>query len=595
MSEGLRVVFARLLFAALILGAWFLDQPGSTGSSSAPLAANGSGLAGFCLEEVAQSLGLDFQHVRPTFDRQLDNIAPQIAALGAAVSVADADGDGRPDLYVTNSAFGQANALFVNRSEGTEGSFEERGAAAGIAQLNSAERGVSMGSVWADMDNDGDEDLFVYRYGYPALFRNDGGLQFREVTEGSGLERWMNSNCAVWFDADQDGLVDLFVAGYFREDVNLWELSTTRIMQDSMEFSSNGGSNVLFRNLGGGHFEDVTESAGLSSNRWTLGAAAADFDADGLVDLYVANDYGAEELYRNLGQGRFERVDAGLGDDSKSGMCVALGDVQNQGRLAVFVTNISERGYLFQGNNLRLNYMAEGAGFLNIAEGAVADCGWAWGAQIGDLDNDGWQDLFVANGFVTGEEGAGSYWYGMSQLGVSAGGLLEDAAHWPSMGGMDLSGSERSRVLLNRNGRLFKEVGEQVGVEDRFDGRAVALVDLGNRGALDVVVANQGGPLVVYRAQAPEGHHWVKFQLRGVSSNRSAIGATVELRAGEIHTVRVVDGGSGFSSQNERRLHFGLGEADLLEQVVVHWPSGQVQLLTGLGVDQTHVLQEPAP
>lgn len=349
-----RSIWARVVFAALLAFTWWLDQgaPGRTTSDGSG-GVDGAG-ASLRMVEVADEVGLGFQHVRPVFDTRIDNIAPQIAALGAAVSVTDADGDGRPDLYVTNSAFGEDNALFVNRTVDGVGAFEELAAEAGVAALNVPGRGVSMGSVWADMDNDGDEDLFVYRYGYPALFRNDGSLRFTDVTADSGLERWMNANAAVWFDADGDGLVDLYVAGYFHERFDLWNLDTTRIMQDSLEFSSNGGNNYLFRNLGNGRFEDVTAASGLTSTRWTLGVAAADFDGDGLTDLYTANDYATEEFYKNLGDGTFRLTDVGLGDDSKSGMCVALGEINNQGRLAVMVTNISERGYLFQGNNLRL-------------------------------------------------------------------------------------------------------------------------------------------------------------------------------------------------------------------------------------------------
>ncbi len=601
-TSSFRPLLAKVTFVGLLALSWGLDQRDE--SELLP-----EGNESFRMREVHAEVGIDFRHVRPSFDPKLANIDAQIAALGAAVSVADADGDGRPDLYATNSAFGEPNALYVNRGEDGARRLVDMAAEAGVADLNVEGRGVSMGSVWADMDNDGDEDLFVYRYGYPALFRNEGGLRFTEVTAGSGLERWMNANAAVWFDADQDGLVDLFVAGYFHERYDLWDLETTEIMQESFEFATNGGSNVLFRNLGDGRFEDVTERAGLSSSRWTMGAAAADFDGDGLVDLYTANDYGAEEFYRNRGGGRFELYDAGLGDDSKSGMCVALGELLNEARLSVFVTNISVRGYLFQGNNLRHSYLAEGAGFQNVASGKVADCGWAWGSQIGDLDNDGWQDLFVANGFVTGDEGAGDYWYNMTKVGGAASEVVVDAANWPTMGGMDLSGNERSRVLLNRNGRIFTDVAEAAGVTDTYDGRSVVLVDLFDRGALDVVVANQRGPLLVYSCEPPAGRHWVKVSLEGSAgptpspgadpqlrrSNRSGIGATVEVKAGDVHTVRVVDGGSGFCSQNERRLHFGLGDEERLEEVVVHWPSGRKTVLRDLPVDTTHHVTEDAP
>ncbi|MDP9324161.1 MAG: VCBS repeat-containing protein, partial [Acidobacteriota bacterium] len=231
---------------------------------------------GFALHDETAAAGIRFVHRRPTFDRKIANIEPHVAALGAAVSVADFDGDGWPDLYFTNSRFGQPNALYRNKGDGG-GTFEDVAAGAGLADLNRPGEGVSMGSVWGDFDNDGREDVLVYRYGYLALFRNLDGRHFQDVTEAAGLRRWVNSNGAIWIDYDRDGLLDLYVTAYFR-DVDLWNLATTRIMHNSFEFATNGGRNLLFHNLGGGKFEDVTEKLGVGSTRWTLAAASADFN-----------------------------------------------------------------------------------------------------------------------------------------------------------------------------------------------------------------------------------------------------------------------------------------------------------------------------
>jgi hypothetical protein len=325
-------------------------------------------------------------HQEVTLDPKIANVAPHVGALGAGVSVADVNNDGWPDLYFTTSRFGAPNALYVNQHDGT---FRDVAAEAGVAQLNRPGEGVSMGAVWGDYDNDGNEDLLVYKWGYLQLFHNLGNGRFEDVTERAGLKRWMNSNGAVWLDFDRDGLLDLYVTGYFRSDIDFWHLTDTRIMQHSWEFASNGGKNLLFKNLGQGHFKDVTDSMGVGSTRWTLGVAAADFNDDGWPDLYLANDYGPEELFLNREGKRFELARAGLEDDSKSGMAVAVGDVYNRGRHDVFVTNISERGFLFQGNNLRINFLKELGRFDEVATGVVADAGWAWGAQFGDLNNDG--------------------------------------------------------------------------------------------------------------------------------------------------------------------------------------------------------------
>ncbi len=543
---------------------------------------------GFVLRDETAAAGIHFVHRRPTFDPRIANIEPHVAALGASVSVADFDGDGSPDLYFTNSRFAESNALYRNRGDGT---FEEVAASAGLADLNRPGDGVSMGAVWGDVDNDGREDVLVYRYGYPALLRNVDGRRFEDITAPAGLRRWVNSNGAIWLDYDRDGLLDLYVTAYFR-DVDLWHLATTRIMHDSFEFATNGGRNLLFHNLGGGKFEDVTDRMGVGSTRWTLAAASADFNEDGWADIYLANDYGPEELYLNDHGRRFVLTTAGLESESKSGMSVTLGDAFNRGRLDAFVTNISERGYLFQNNNLRLNQMPEAGRFRNVAAGQIADAGWAWGAQFGDLDNDGDNELFVANGFISSDRQK-SYWYSMSKIAGAHARFFADAATWPPFGNASLSGYQPSRVYLNRGVAGWVDVAKRVGVTDEYDGRAVALADLSNRGALDVIVANQNQPAVLYRGYPDSTHHWIAFRLVGTRSNRSAIGAEVVLESGDLTQRRIVDGGSGFASQNERRLHFGLGSREWVDRIVIHWPSGTRQILTRPPIDGFVTVTEP--
>ncbi len=549
------------------------------------------------LSEVAHASGIDFVHQPPTLDPKVEHISAHIAALGACVSVADVNNDNWPDLYFTSSRFGAANALYLNQQDGT---FRDVSAEAGVAALNRGGEGVSMGAVWGDYDNDGFEDLLVYKWGYPQLLRNLGNGKFTDVTAPSGLRVWMNSNGAVWFDFDRDGLLDLYITGYFRSDIDFWNLHTTRIMQHSWEFATNGGKNRLFRNTGHGRFEDVTDSLGVGSTRWTLAVAAADFNDDGWPDLYLANDYGPEELFLNREGKRFELARAGLEDDSKSGMAVALGDVYNRGRLDAFVTNISVKGFLFQGNNLRVNFLKELGRFDEVATGVVADAGWAWGAQFGDLNNDGLLDLVVANGFISADT-ARDYWYAMSKIAGAQGNIFEDAKNWPPIGRASLSGYERSRVLLNRGEAGFVDVAVEAGVTDRLDGRSVALADLFNRGTLDVVIANQKDRALLYRSSPPDplslrerGNvgHWIELKLIGTRSNRSAIGAEVTVEFGGVRQRKVVDGGMGFCSQNDRRLHFGLGNGRL-GRVTIRWPSGTEQIVDGLTIDRLHVITEP--
>jgi hypothetical protein len=569
-------------FLAAILLAMRLDRGPSR-------AATDAAHPGFVLRDETAAAGIHFIHHRASFDPKIAGIEPHVAAVGASVSVTDFDGDGRPDLYFTNSRFGQPNALYRNRGDGT---FEDVAATAGLADLNRAGDGVSMGAVWGDFDNDGREDVLVYRYGYLALFRNIDGHRFEDVTEKAGLHQWMNSNSAIWLDYDRDGLLDLYVTAYFRNDIDLWHLKTTQIMHNSFEFATNGGKNHLFHNLGGGKFEDVTDKLGVGSTRWTLAAASADFNDDGWPDIYLANDYGPEELYLNDHGRRFVLTTAGLESESKSGMAVALGDAFNRGRLDAFVTNISERGYLFQNNNLRENEMAESKRFRNVAEGAIADAGWAWGAQFGDLNNDGANELFVANGFISADRQK-SYWYAMSKIAGANGRFFEDAATWPAFGNASLSGYEPSRVYLNRGVAGWLDVAKKVGVTDLYDGRAVALADLENRGAVDVIVANQNQPALLYRDYPDSSNHWIELKLVGTRSNRSAIGAEAVLESGDLTQRRVVDGGSGFASQNDRRLHFGLGSKEWVDRIVIHWPSGTEQVLQRPPIDRIITLTEP--
>jgi hypothetical protein len=552
---------------------------------------------GFRLQEVARQSGIDFVHQAPTFDAQLAHIMPQVASTGASVAVADFDRDGWQDLYVTNSGEDSLNRLYRNRGDGT---FTDVAAALGVADVNRRATGVSMGAVWADYDNDGYEDLFLYRYGRPELFHNNQGHGFDAVGERAGLPAWVNANSATWLDYDRDGLVDLFIAGYWPEQVNLWKLTTTRIMPESFEYANNGGRKYLLRNRGDGTFEDRTAAAGITSRRWTLAVSAADLSGSGYPDLFLANDYGVPELYANRGGTGFVEVgrDAGLSLTPKSGMNATFGDVFNDGRLAIYKTNISEPGVLVQGNDLWVPKAARRQGegmpeYENLASSLGVDLGgWSWGAQFGDLNNDGTLDMYLTNGYISAGERS-SYWYDFAEIAVGHNTIIGDARNWPPMRGRSLSGYQRKRVWLNDGAGRFTDVAQVVGATDTYDGRAVALADLGNRGVLDVIVANQRGPLLLYRNTVEPSRHWIEFELEGRRSNRSAIGARVELGWKSQVQVQEVAAATGFSAENQRRLHYGLGSAAAVDRVVIRWPSGQTQTIEHPQVDMIHRLQEP--
>jgi enediyne biosynthesis protein E4 len=547
---------------------------------------------GFCFTEVSQQAGIHFVHQAPQLDSKLANIMPEVASMGASVSIVDFDRDGWPDIYVTNSAIGSRNHLYRNNHDGT---FTDVAEQMGVADVNQPGTGVSMGAVWGDYDNDGYEDLFLIKWGRPELFHNDHGHGFTRVTDQAGLPKWMNANTATWLDYDGDGKLDLFVGGYYPENVDLWHLANTRMMPNSFEYANNGGRKYLFHNLGNGHFEEVSAEAGIKSRRWALACAAADLQGTGYPDLFVANDYGVSELYIN-DHGHFHEggEQTGVGFAPKSGMNAAFGDIFNQGRYTIYVSNISEEGVLIQGNNLWVPQDGKTLHYENLARDLGVELGgWSFGAQFGDLNNDGTLDLYLENGYISLSK-TRSYWYDFSKVAGGNSSIISDAAHWPAFDGRSLSGYQEKKVWINDGAGKFIDVAQAVGVTDRYDGRAVALADLWNTGALDAVVANQRGPLLIYRNVVAPGNDWIEFDLEGTKSNRSAIGAQVTLYWNGQEQVQSVMGGSGFASENDRRLHFGLGKNPRIERAVIRWPSGTVQTLENLAPNQLVHVKEPA-
>ena len=594
-NRTLRVALS-VIFVGLLAAPYAIKHWSDAGASDAQLEREAAlDRYGFVLGQVAQRAGVDFVHQPPALDDKLAHIMPEVAAMGAGVSVADFDRDGDPDFYTTNSAYGSQNALYRNNGDGT---FTDVAADLGVAALNQPGTGTSMGSVWGDYNNDGYEDLFLYKWGQVQLFRNDQGAGFTRVTDRlNGLPNWINANTAIWFDYNNDGHLDLFVGGFYQAGLDLWNLETARVMPESYEYAQNGGRNYLFRNEGDGSFTEIGAEMGFESTRWTLSADVFDLNGDGYEDLFVANDYGIDELYLNEGGTRFREIGraSNISRTPKSGMNATFGDVLNQGAPALYVSNIAEDGVLIQGNNLWVPRSGPGETpvFDDIATAMGVDlAGWSYGAQFGDLNNDGWLDLFVTNGYVSGETRE-SYWYDFSKVAGGNESIIADAANWPAMEGRSLSGYQQSRVWLNDGAGNFQDVAQAVGGASTLDGRAVALADLFGDGSLDVLVAHQRGPLHIYRSEAAPDHHWIRFELEGTVSNRSAIGARVHLYWDGQEQVQRVSGGSGFSAQNQRALHFGLGKAPSVEKAVVHWPSGETQTLATPAINTTHTLQEP--
>jgi hypothetical protein len=230
--------------------------------------------------------------------------------------------------------------------------------------------------------------------------------------------------------------------------------------------------------------------------------------------------------------------------------------------------------------------------FKNLAQLAEIDnAGWSYGSQFGDLNNDGYMDLYVANGYISAKKET-SYWYDYSKISSGNSSIIEDAANWPDMKGKSQSGYEQNKIWLNKGHFLFEDVSSKVCPHTTLDGRAVAMADLFNNGSLDVIVANQNNIPLVYKNMLQNANHWIEFDLQGTLSNADAVGAKVIVDWNGEKQIQVITGGIGFSSQNQHRLHFGLGKSDKVDQVSIFWPSGQMTTIDNPKIDTLNIVKE---
>ncbi len=541
--------------------------------------------------DVADSAGVALPHHQRRFDNPYARIMEGYTALGAAAAVADYDGDGLEDLFVTDSAEDGRNHLYRNLGDFR---FEDRAEAAGVARGNDAGN-ASADALWFDFDGDGDPDLLVVRFGHNLLYRNDGDGTFTDVSAAAGLVRYANSITAVAFDYDRDGDLDLFVGAYFRP-VDVFRPDTPRFFPESFETAENGGGVTLWQNRGDGTFVDATVAAGLAGDTgWTLDLGHADADGDGDDDLYVASDFGADHLFANDGDGTFADVTrTTIGIDTKKGMNAEWGDFDADGRLDVFVTNITSE-YMREGNFLWHNETgaagASGLAFSDVAaETGTADSGWGWGGKFLDYDDDGWLDLYVADGWVSA--GPENYVVDVFDLIVRSSEDdtidLSDARNWPPMGDKSLSGYEHNRLFHNQGGSLFRDEAERLGVDSIRDARGVVVADFDADGRQDLFVTNAGAAPNLYRNLAPAGRHWLEALLGQPGANREAVGARAWLTAGGSRRLAFVDGGNGFAGQSSRRLHFGLARADAAERLEIDWPGGGRSFYEDLPADRVY-------
>ena len=518
--------------------------------------------------EIGQQAGVRHQHHTRRFKGPYSDVLGMFTSGGAASAVADYDNDGLEDLFVTDSDQGTTNHLFHNDGNLV---FSDRTEKAGVGGGNDPKTIVA-DALFFDYDNDGWKDLVLARFGTPVLFHNQGDGTFKDVTASCGMNKFANSLSVTTFDYDNDGLLDLIFGNYF-PPVNLLDLSTTKVLPRDLDNATNGGGVTLWRNLGGGRFEDATEKAGLANGHgWTLDCGVGDFNNDGLPDIYVASDYGTDRVYFNKGDGTFrDASQTAIGYDTKKGMNAEVADYDNDGFLDVYVTNITDE-YMKECNMLWHNNGDET--FTDVSrETGTCDTLWGWGAKFGDFDNDGWLDLFAVNGLRSASDD--NYIPVLVEMIIRPGVDFSDLSNWPAIKDMSWSGYQKSKLFQNLGKmNIFKEISAQAGVDNDLDGRGVALGDFDNDGLLDIYQTNADQPSLLYHNVSSRPGHWITLQLIGTKSNRDAIGARVTLTAGGARQMREISGGDGYSAQSSYRLHFGIGSAEKIDELRIRWPSG---------------------
>jgi len=535
-------------------------------------------------EDVTQKAGVNVKHTNRAFDNPYAKIMEGYTALGASASVADFDGDGFDDVYVTDSKLGGKNHLYRNNHNFT---FTDVAESAGVANSNDESDAVA-DSLWFDFNNDGKPDLFVVRFGHNQLFQNLGNGKFKDISKTAGIDSYKNAITAIAFDYDRDGKLDLFVGSYF-QPVNIFKPNTPRFFPESFETANNGGGVTAYHNNGNGTFTDVTKKLGLETSGWVLDLGHADADNDGFDDLYVACDFGTDRFFHNKGDGTFEDItEKAIGIDSKKGMNVDWGDFDNDGLLDIYVTNITD-DYMREGN-----FMWHNNGNLTFSdvsrETGTSETGWGWGSKFFDYDNDGWLDLYVTNGWVSA--GKESYVPDVFTMVTTPNIDFADARNWPPMGNKSLSGYEKKKLFHNEKGQIFKDEAKRHGVDSIKDGRGVAIADFDNDGRLDMFVANANSEPFLYRNTMPVRSHWVQFALEGTKSNKTAVGAQIRVTAGGSTRLQFLSGGNSFAGQSSSHVHFGLGDAAKIDQVEVRWPTGEKELFTGVAVDKINKIVE---
>ena len=504
-----------------------------------------------------------------------------LETMGPGVALFDYDNDGRLDLFVVNGApladptpkgtipqkAGPKywNRLFHQKSDGT---FEDVTEKAGLQGA-----GYGMGVAVGDYDNDGFEDLYVTAYGGNKLYHNNGDGTFSDVTEKAGVGGSGWSSSAAWVDLDGDGLLDLVVIRYLE-----WDFKDVWCGEHREGYRSYCHPDIfqplaplVFHNDGNGHFTEISERIGLSKPGKGLGVAIADYDLDGHIDLFVANDSMVEFLYHNKGNGTFEEVGlpAGVAVDGDgrtyAGMGVDFADYNNDGYPDIVVTDLANQNYALYDNNGdgTFSYASLSTG---VSRMTLTHSGW--GVRFFDFDNDGRKDLVFAQGHD----------------------LDTIELNFPTL-------RYREPLLLARNtGHGFVDVSAQSGTVflQRWVARGLAVGDIDNDGRLDVVVTSNEGPIYILHNETEPRQHWLSVELVGHKSNRDGIGACIKITTASGSQWATVTTSGSYLSASDKRAHFGLGANEKALSVEIRWPSGIMQSVRNVGADQFLKVDEPA-
>ncbi len=525
--------------------------------------------------EMLESSGVSYRNVSGEPEKRFI-----LSSLGSGAGLFDYDEDGDLDLYLINGAILDGVRVIpagTNRLYRNEGGWSFRDV---TEESGAGDSGWGLGCAVGDYDNDGWSDLYVSNVGANVLLRNQGDGTFRDVSgeAGVGHDGWGTSS--AFFDADHDGDLDLYVANYMDPDPSKLPLPGTlpTCRWFGLEVfcgprGLNAAPDVYYRNEGNGSFSDATEEFGFDvGSAYGLGVVAGDYDSDGDVDLYVANDSVPNFLFRNNGDGHF--ADVGLlsgaaynaSGQAEAGMGVDLVDLDGDGQLEIFVTNFANETNTFYSN--RGGIFLDATSETNLEMLSLSWLGWA--TRFADWDNDGDDDLFVANGHVYPQ--------------------IEDAARAESTPGY----RQQNQIFINQGRGEFAEATFSPGDGMRAiaSSRGGAFGDIDNDGDIDAVILNiDDTPSLLRNDTAAQGR-WIGLRLVGTSGNREGIGARVVLTRGSQRQIKEVHPSGSFLSSSDSRLYFGMGVSEVADSIRIRWPNGLEQQLDGVSSNQLLLVVE---